>query len=48
MEDASIRRTDAQAMNILALNETENDIFLEIFTNTYAKIVDALSKKMKM
>ena len=32
----------------MALNETENDIFLEIFTNTYAKIVDALSKKMKM
>ena len=50
MEDASIRRTDAAAnqCNILNLNETENDIFLEIFTNTYAKIVDALSKKVKM
>ena len=50
MEDASIRRTDTAAnqCNILNLNETEHDIFLEIFTNTYAKIVDALSRKVKM
>ena len=47
MEDASLRRADVQAVqcDILALNETENDIFLDIFTNTYSKIVEALSKK---
>mmetsp|Transcript_16527 Transcript_16527/g.22327 ORF Transcript_16527/g.22327 Transcript_16527/m.22327 type:complete len:111 (+) Transcript_16527:993-1325(+) len=49
MEDASIRRYDQPAVptEVLQLNETENDIFLEIFSSTYSKIVDALAKKYK-
>ena len=49
MEDASIRRYDQPSVptDILKLGETENDIFLEIFTNTYSKLVDALNKKLK-
>ena len=40
MEDASLRRQDIAAIpvEILALNEAENDIFLEIFTTPYSKI----------
>ena len=49
MEDASVRRHDIAAIptEILALNETENDIFLEIFTNTYSKIAELLRRKIK-
>ena len=49
MEDASIRRQDTPAVptEILGLSETENDIFLEIFTNTYAKIAELLQRKIK-
>ena len=49
MEDASIRRSDLPAVptDILKLNEMENDIFLDIFTTTYSKVVDALAKKKK-
>ena len=49
MEDASIRRADLPATptDMLGLNETENDIFLEIFTPTYTKILDCLRKKAK-
>ena len=32
---------------ILGLGETEHDIFIDIFTNTYSMIVEALSKKTK-
>ena len=47
MEDASIRRGDLSAVptEILRLNETENDIFLDIFSITYSKILDAMQKK---
>ena len=47
MEDASLRRADLAAipLTLLSLDETENDIFLDIFTNTYAKILEALSNK---
>ena len=49
MEDASLRRHDQPAVpsEVLRLNEVENDIFLDIFTNTYAKIAEALTKKSK-
>ena len=49
MEDASLRRADLQAAptTLLALHETENDIFLEVFSDTYAKILEALSNKQK-
>lgn len=49
MEDASIRRQDISAIptEILRLNEAENDIFLDIFTNTYSKITELLSRKVK-
>ena len=49
MEDASMRRADIPAVpsEVLHLHETENDIFLDIFTNTYAKIAEALTKKSK-
>ena len=49
MEDASLRRFDQQAVPdiILNLNEQENDIFLDIFTNTYAKIIGCLQKKIR-
>jgi len=33
--------------DILNLDETENDIFLDIFTTTYSKIVEALAIKSK-
>jgi len=47
LEDASIRRNDQPAIptDILNLNQAENDIFIDIFTNTYSKIVAALAKK---
>ena len=47
MEDASIRRSDLPKVptDILGLSETEFDIFLEIFSPTYSKIVEAMSKK---
>ena len=49
MEDASIRRHDIAPIptEILALNEAENDIFLDIFTNTYSKIAELLQKKIR-
>ena len=49
MEDASIRRQDQPQVptEILKLGEIENDIFLEIFTDTYSKLVEALNKKLK-
>ena len=49
MEDASLRRHDQPAIpsEVLRLNEVENDIFLDIFTNTYAKIAEAITKKSK-
>ena len=49
MEDASLRRQDQPKVptDILQLNETENDIFLDIFTSTYAKIIEALRKKQR-
>lgn len=49
MEDASLRKPDlaVSPTDILALNEIEHDIFLTHFTDTYTKIVDALSKKAK-
>ena len=49
MEDASLRRSDLPAIptEILNLNEMENDIFLDIFTTTYSKVVEAITKKKK-
>ncbi len=49
MEDASIRRSDLPKVptEMLGLSETEFDIFLEIFSPTYSKIVEAMSKKQK-
>ena len=49
MEDASMRRADIPAVpsEVLRLNEVEIDIFLDIFTNTYSKIAEALTKKSK-
>ena len=49
MEDASLRRYDIPAVptEVLGLNEQQNDIFLDIFANTYTKIAEALKKKMK-
>ena len=49
MENASIRRHDMmeRPTEILGLGETEHDIFIDIFTNTYSMIVEALSKKTK-
>lgn len=49
MEDASLRRSDANPYptDILGLNQEDNDIFLDIFSNFYAKIVEALSRKSK-
>ena len=48
IRDASIRRQDITPIptEILRLNEAENDIFLEIFTNTYSKITELLSRKV--
>ena len=49
MEDASIRRSDQPSVptEVLKLNETENDIFIDIFTSTYSKIIEALARKQK-
>lgn len=49
MEDASLRRHDAQVtpVDILGLDQCDSDIFIDIFTNTYSKIVNLLSKKSK-
>ena len=49
MQDASIKRDDLpmNPLEMLALDETENDIFIDIFTNTYSKIVEAMQKKTK-
>ena len=49
MEDASIRRQDIAEIptKILALDEAENDIFIDIFTSTYTKISKVLQKKIK-
>lgn len=49
MEDSSLRRSDANPnpTDILALNQEDNDIFLDIFSDFYAKIVEALSRKSK-
>lgn len=42
-----MRRADANPnpTEILALNQQDNDIFLDIFSDFYAKIVDALRNK---
>ena len=47
MQDASIPRGDlpTDPTDILNLNESEVDIFLDIFTTTYSKIVEALAIK---
>ena len=49
MKDASIRRNDLPEVptEILGLSKTEFDIFLEIFSPTYSKIIEAMSKKSK-
>ena len=49
MEDASLRRYDIPKIptEVLGLNEQPNDIFVDIFANTYGKIADALKRKVK-
>ena len=49
MEDASVRRQDIPSIptEVLGLSETENDIFLDIFTNTYSKIAELLQRKIR-
>lgn len=49
MEDASLRRHDQPVVpdTILNQKESENDIFLDIFTNTYAKIGQCFQRKIK-
>ena len=49
MEDASLKRADLTLVptEMLSLDEQENDIFIDYFTNTFTKIVEALSKKLK-
>ena len=36
---------DANPTKILGLNELENDIFIDIFSNSYTKILKALARK---
>ena len=47
MKHASMRKIgdDAAPTKILSLNEQENDIFIDIFSNSYTKILKALAKK---
>ena len=47
MKHASQRKIgeDAVPTKILSLNELENDIFIDIFSNSYTKILKALAKK---
>ena len=47
MRHASMRKIgeDAAPTKILSLNELENDIFIDIFSNSYNKILKALAKK---
>ena len=49
MEDASLRRFDIPKIptEVLGLNEQPNDIFVDIFANTYSKIAEALKRKVK-
>ena len=49
MEDASLRRFDIPVVptEVLGLNEQPNDIFVDIFAKTYARIADALKRKVK-
>ena len=49
MQDASIRRFDQpeDPTELLKLNETENDIFIDIFSTTQVKIIEALAKKSR-
>ena len=49
LEDASIRRVDIPAvpLEILKLDEQENDIFIDIFTDTYTRISHCIQRKVK-
>ena len=49
MEDASLRRHDIPRIptEVLGLSEQPNDIFVDIFANTYSKIAEALKRKVK-